>query len=109
MSFEIILTETFQRKAKYLITKFPSFKAELKQLTDSLAVNPDQGTPLGHHCYKIRLAIKLKGKGKSGGARVITFLRLPKQKLYLIDIYDKSEQSNISDKELRLLIELLAQ
>jgi hypothetical protein len=109
MGFEIILTEPFQRKAKYLIKKFPSFKIELKQLTDSLSINPEQGTALGHNCYKIRLAIKSKGKGKSGGARVITFLRASKNKLYLIDVYDKSEQSSISEAELKLLVELLTQ
>ena len=109
MSFEIIFTEPFEKKAKHLIKKFPSFKNDLKQLTDSLAENPEQGTALGNACYKIRVAIKSKGKGKSGGARVITYLRTQKKKVYLIDIYDKSEQSTISDKELKQLVELLAE
>ncbi len=109
MNFEIILTEPFQRKVKHLIKKFASFSNELRELTDSLSENPEQGTSLGNNCYKIRVAIKSKGKGKSGGARVITYVKTPKNKLYLIDVYDKSEQSTISEKELKLLVDLLAE
>ncbi|MBS1559448.1 MAG: type II toxin-antitoxin system RelE/ParE family toxin [Bacteroidetes bacterium] len=106
MSFEVIFTEPFEKKAKRLIKKYPSFRKELNNLTDSLAQNPELGVALGNNCFKIRVAIKSKGKGKSGGARVITFLRTITQKIYLIDVYDKSEQSTISDKELKLLVEL---
>ncbi len=67
------------------------------------------GSPLGKDCYKIRLAISSKGKGKSGGARLITYVRIVKGAVFLIDIYDKSDKGTISDAELRLLIELLAE
>ena len=63
-----------------------------------------QGTPLGNHRYKIRLAVKSKGKGKSGGMRVITYVVVQNEKVYLTDIYDKSEQANVTDKELGELI-----
>ena len=43
------------------------------------------------------------------GARLITYVRVVKEIVYLIDIYDKSDQSTISDKELLLLIDLLAE
>lgn len=52
-------------------------------------------------CFKIRLAIGSKGKGKPGGARVITHLEVIDKIVYLITIYDKSEQSNITDKEIQ--------
>ena len=109
MSYEVIFTGSFEKKAKRLIKKYPSFLNELKELTNSLAKNPQQGVPLGNSCYKIRMGIKSKGKGKSGGTRVITFLRTVREKVYLVDVYDKSVQSTISDKELKLLIELLAE
>jgi hypothetical protein len=64
---------------------------------------------LGNNCYKIRLAIKSKAKGKSGGTRVITFLRTKTERIYLIDIYDKSEQTSITDKELQALIAYLSE
>ncbi|WP_369818103.1 type II toxin-antitoxin system RelE/ParE family toxin [Pedobacter sp. R20-19] len=62
------------------------------------------GTPIGKNCFKIRIAITSKGKGKSGGARVITNFIITESTVYLLSIYDKSEQDNISDKE---LLELL--
>lgn len=72
MSVEIIASHNFRKEAKRLLKKYPSLKGELQNLNALLAENPTSGTPLGHNCYKIRLAIKSKGKGKSGGAKVIT-------------------------------------
>ena len=59
------------------------------------------GTPLGNNCYKIRMAITSKGKGKSGGARVITFVQIIETTIFLLSIYDKADAANISDKELK--------
>ena len=78
-------------------------KQDLLLLIQSLATNPGQGTPPGNDFYKIRLFIKSKGKGKSGGARVITLVKINKETVYLASIYDKSEQATISDKELEWL------
>jgi hypothetical protein len=58
------------------------------------------GEPLGNNCFKIRMAISSKNKGKSGGARVITYLRIADEIIFLISIYDKSDADTISDKEL---------
>ena len=74
MLFDVIPTDEFLKHTKKLVKKFPSLKSELQKLTSSLAEEPMQGTPLGNHRYKIRLAVKSKGKGKSGGMRVITYL-----------------------------------
>lgn len=70
----------------------------------NLQTNPFQGAPLGNDCYKIRLAIKSKGKGKSGCTRVITFVRTTSNKIILISIYDKSVKASISSKELKNLL-----
>lgn len=109
MNFNVIATEPFERKLKKLSKKYRSLKNDLLPLISSLEKNPTQGTPLGKECYKIRLAISSKGKGKSGGARVITYVRIAKNNVFLMDIYDKSEQSSISEKELQWLINLLAE
>lgn len=109
MSFEAIATEPFERKLKKLIKKYKSLKNDLSSLFDQLAVEPDLGTPIGKDCYKIRIAITSKAKGKSGGARIITYVRILNKTVYLLDIYDKSDHSSISDKELKLLIELLGE
>ncbi|MFP4288670.1 MAG: type II toxin-antitoxin system RelE/ParE family toxin [Bacteroidales bacterium] len=74
---------------------------------DSLEVDPTQGTALGNDCYKIRIAIKSKGKGKSGGARAITHVIAVREHVYLLTVFDKSEKDNISDKELQELLKMI--
>ena len=71
---------------------------------ESLEQEPEQGTNLGNNCYKIRIAIATKGKGKSGGARVITNFVIAEETVFLISIYDKSEKENLTDKELDELL-----
>lgn len=78
-------------------------------LIDELEENPLQGTSLGNNCYKIRIDIASKGKGKSGGARVITFVVVQEQTVFLLAIFDKSEKENISDKELTDLLNQLSE
>jgi len=107
MSFSVIPTDKFKKEAKRLIKKFPSLKAELINLSDKLENNPEIGTSLGNSSFKIRLAIKSKGKGKSGGARVITYLVTQNKEVYLLTIYDKSEFENIDDRTLKSIIESL--
>jgi hypothetical protein len=71
---------------------------------ERLEQEPEQGTNLGNNCYKIRIAIASKGKGKSGGARVITNFVIAEETVFLISIYDKSEKENLTDKELDELL-----
>ena len=100
MNYSIEITNLFEKQLKRLAKKFPSLKIEFAELVASLKVNPEQGKNLGNNCYKIRLAIASKGKGKSGGARVITYVQVIQTKVYILSIYDKSEQTNITYKEL---------
>ena len=104
MNYKLLLSARFQRQAKRLVKKYPSLKFELDNLKESLLQNPLMGTAIGNDCYKIRLAITSKGKGKSGGARVITHVYFKQNSIYLLSIYDKSEQPDISDKELQDLL-----
>ena len=104
MSFSIQLTSRFEKEAKKLFKKYPSLKNEIIDLRNELKENPETGSPIGHNCYKIRIAISSKGKGKRGGARVITYLYIKGKTIYLLSLFDKSEKETISDKE---LIEIL--
>ncbi len=99
MSFDIIANGLFERKLKKLIKKHRSLKSDLLPIIKELAENPKLGTALGSNCYKIRLAITSKGKDKFGGARLITYVRILKETVFLLDIYDKSEQETISDRD----------
>lgn len=107
-SVEIIALSGFLKEAKKLSKKYKSLPTDLEILRKELLANPKQGTPLGKNCYKIRLEIKSKGKGKSGGARVISHLNIiphiSEQKVYLLSIYDKSDKTTITNKELIALL-----
>ena len=107
MSYNIEVTTLFAKQLKRLVKKFPSLKAEYAQLVTLLKENPQQGTSLGNNCYKIRLAIASKGKGKSGGGRIITHVQVIQTKIFLLSVYDKSEQSDISDKDLNDWVKML--
>ena len=112
MSVSIITTDNFRREAKKLIKKYRSLRDELQQLSEKLEENPKLGTLITENVYKIRLAVKSKGKGKSGGLRIITYVDVEIQEIdedntnvYLLSIYDKSDYENISDKQLKSLID----
>ncbi|MDR2233528.1 MAG: type II toxin-antitoxin system RelE/ParE family toxin [Tannerella sp.] len=104
MKYNVLSIPPFNKQLKRLTKKYPSLKTEYAALIEKLEENPEQGTPLGNHCFKIRLAITSKGRGKSGGARVVTHIYIEKETVFLLAIYDKSEQTDISDKELNILL-----
>jgi hypothetical protein len=85
--------------------KYPSIRSEIENLGESLQESPFEGTPIGNGFYKIRMLIRSKGKGKRGGARVITYVKVVAETVYLVSIYDKSEQSDISQDLLEQIFE----
>ena len=107
MNYKVLPTHKFEKEIKRLIKKFPSLKKEYAALINELKNNPAAGTPLGNNCYKIRLSLASKNKGKSGGARVITYVVVDDISVFLLTIFDKSEQNNISDKELKVIVKNL--
>ena len=107
MNFEVIPIPPFDREIKKLSKKYPSLKKEYWKLVESLEKEPIQGVKIGKDCYKIRLSIQSKGKGKSGDARVITCVKIIETKVYLLSIYDKSEKENISNQDLLDLMDFI--
>ena len=104
MSYNLIAVPTFKKKLKRLAKKYPSLKSELATLFEALVLDPEQGISLGNNCYKIRIAVASKNKGKSGGARLVTNFVIAEATIYLLSIYDKSEKDNITDKEFKELL-----
>lgn len=111
MKIKVLTSKNFRNKAKRLLKKYKYLKSELQDLEKQLFENPEFGIALGNDCYKIKLAVKSKGKGKSGGVRIITnvVVRITQKEedskiVGMVTIYDKSEYDNISDNELKLLI-----
>ena len=105
MNYNIIPIDKFKKEAKRLIKKYPSLKKELSELNLLLITNPTAGTPLGNDSYKIRLGIKSKNTGKSGGARIITYVISEDKEVYLLTIYDKADLDTVDDKTLRKIIQ----
>lgn len=106
MKFKVVATTPFEKQLKRLAKKYKSLKDDIAKLIAKLEHNPAIGIHIGKDCYKIRLAIKSKGKGKGGGSRVITCVKRIADIVYLLAIYDKAEKKNISDKELNLLLKI---
>jgi mRNA-degrading endonuclease RelE of RelBE toxin-antitoxin system len=116
MNCKIIVIDDFKRDAKKLLKKYASLKEELAILQEQLLENPRMGTHIQENTYKIRLAVKSKGKGKSGGMRIITHVieveiqvseneKEQNFTVFLLTIYDKSEMENITDTDLQNLID----
>lgn len=107
MNYNIRTSSYFDVAAKKLAKKYPSFKEDLKTFRDSILENPLQGAELAPGIRKIRMAIKSKGKGKSGGARIITYNFLTAEKdgeIVLLLIYDKEKASTAKVDVLKQII-----
>lgn len=107
MKYSIETSASFDKEAKRLKKHYASFNVDLVELTQELMQNPQKGTDLGGGLRKIRMQITSKGKGKSGGARVITFTVIVSEQdtiLNLLYIYDKSEKDAITPKEIEALL-----
>ena len=106
MKVTISTTDEFDRRARRLAKKYKSLKDDLRTLQQEIMENPIMGIDLGRSVRKIRMAIGSKGKGKSGGARVLTLTVLVSEEanVTLLTIYDKDEIDNVSDDYIRWLI-----
>jgi mRNA-degrading endonuclease RelE of RelBE toxin-antitoxin system len=104
MSYSVIYTHIFEKELKKLAKKYPSIKSDIANLVTSLRENPTQGVEVLTNCYKIRFSIKSKGRGKSGGGRLITLIKIEHEHILLISVYDKSEKETLPDHILEYLI-----
>ena len=106
MNVSITTLDEFEKQARRLSKKYKSLKDDLANLQNELLENPFQGDDLGGGVRKIRMAINSKGKGKSGGARVLTLNVLVSDdaNVTLLTIYDKNEIDNVSDQYIMWLV-----
>jgi len=105
----VIPTPDFEKELRPLLKRHRSLAKDLLKLEKELELRPRTGTSLGHGLFKVRLAITSKGKGKSGGARVITYVVTEDLEVYLLSIYDKADYDTVDAKAMKLLAaELMA-
>ncbi len=107
MSYKVYTIPPFDKQLKRLIRKYPSLKDEFINLMENLSKSPIQGASLGKNCFKIRISIHSKGKGKSGGLRLVTYLQILQERVYLLTIFDKSEHQNISDSDINYFLSFI--
>ena len=106
-SITVSVSNDFAKEAKRLAKKYSSFKQDYKDLLESIKNNPLQGDEITKNIRKIRMAIKAKGKGKSGGARVITFNVLTDVKnghVVFLLLYDKEDASTVKVNVVKQLV-----
>lgn len=107
MKYRIELLDTFKKEAKRLKKRYRSFVDDYERLVEEIEENPFLGTDLGGGLRKIRMRITAKGKGKSGGTRVITFTvvaAVDETEINLLYIYDKAERASITVSEIEDLL-----
>lgn len=100
MSYDIRYSDTFKRGAKTLAKKYPSLKQDLSNFLIELAETPDMGIPLGNNMFKVRMSISSKGRGKSGGARIITCVIYKREQILLAEIYDKGDYPSVDEQKI---------
>ena len=105
MTYRLAFTKSFGRELKKLKKKYPSILSDLDKVAAELLKSPSMGDPVYKNCYKIRVPISSMNKGKSGSARLVTYLVHTKSTIFLMAIFIKSARSSISDQEIRKLIE----
>lgn len=107
MEYKVKTTKTFEKEIKRLSKHYASIADDYAQLLNDLYANPQLGTDLGGGLRKVRMRITSKVKGKSGGARVITFtvvVAVEESEINLLYIYDKSERESITHNEIDELL-----
>lgn len=107
MNFDVIPTPCFERSFKALAKRHRSLRQDILDFTASLRNNPFQGDELSPSIRKIRMTITSKGRGKSGGARVITYTVIAAENegaVYLLDIYDKADYSTVDVTIIKAII-----
>ncbi len=95
----------FDRSLVRLSKKYKSLKTEYLEFVEKVETDGVQGVSLGNGIFKARFAVKSKGKGKSGGLRIISYnyviVFFESDVVLLVDIYDKNEFSTIDKKILK--------
>ncbi len=104
MSYNIVPTQNFIKNLKRLSKKHRSIKEEVNALGKLLKSNPTMREEIIEHCFKICISITSKNKGKIGGARIITHVYVSNETVFLLSIYDKGEQQDISTNEIKTLL-----
>lgn len=99
MSYKIIPTPEFEKSVKLLAKSYRQIGDDLLQFETDIQNGTVQQVELGKGCFKARIANSSIPTGKSGGFRIIYYKKI-ENKIYLLEIYSKTELENISDERI---------
>jgi mRNA-degrading endonuclease RelE of RelBE toxin-antitoxin system len=112
MSYDVHLTETFQKSVKALKKKYPHVKDDLVGQIKVLEEDSSAGDRIpgwNKEIWKVRVASSDVRKGKRGGYRLIYLWKADEIKIYLLVAYFKGEKAEITKKEIEILLKQLNQ
>jgi mRNA-degrading endonuclease RelE of RelBE toxin-antitoxin system len=110
MKYEVVLHPNFEKEYKPLAKKYPSLKQDIQNIIDEIEKELVLATDLGEGFKKIRVNIKSKGKGSSGGGRLITqetIITVDDTKVLFASIYNKGDHESINIAILKEIISLV--
>lgn len=105
MSYKISVTQRFGKELKRLVKRLPAAKEQFAEFSKTLQANPLQGSPVGHNCFRLTLAI---GGARKGTTKLCVYTHIIGEVVYLLTIYDKAEAEIISEKALLKPLEEIA-
>lgn len=80
---------------------------DLKDLQEYLIINPETGSVIQGTGGVRKIRWALKNRGKSGGIRILYIDFIMYEKIYLLTAYPKNQKDNISDKEKKIIKQLV--
>ncbi len=105
-AIEVIFSGYFNEKLEALTRKYRKTPDVIEKVVETLMTGEllgDKVPNVGYDVYKVRLSNPSANRGKSGGFRLIYYVRIAEQ-IVLISLYSKTEQSDIPINELQRLI-----
>lgn len=99
---EFIETPVFTKRIAEILTD-----EEYRSLQESLIKNPKAGRLIPHGKGLRKYRWSAAGKGKRGGARIIYYLYLSEDIIYMLFPYRKSDQADLTKEQTKVLIEYL--
>ena len=94
----IIETKIFTQQITSLIDD-----SEYRVLQNALLEDPKSGKIIEHSGGLRKIRFGIRGRGKSGGIRIIYFYHELKCLIYLLICYSKNQKDDLSAKELEIL------
>lgn len=107
MKRDIISLSRFKKRAAEFVKRNQLLIVDLDNFKKELSSNPEMGDVIPGVDGLRKARLKSSNKGKSGGFRVCYYYFVLKNRIYLMDIYAKNQQEDMSSREKMVLKEFI--